>query len=281
MSAELLYLASVPLAALAAAAGIPGWFWKSRLLGRTSLALGAAAMGTVTAAWILRWAEAGHLPLFGTYESALSLGVAVLLVALLWDLRHGEGARVMPWAALATAGLLAHGQAFDPTPYALTISERSWVVDVHAAFAWLAFGTLTANAGLALRRVLSKAESPALDRALRTSLSVGFLLHSGMMASGSFYKFLLFGRAWSFDPIETLGFAAWVAYGTLLHMDLLAGWSPRRLAPWCLGVFVLLVVSYRAIVYFPAWSTYHILDMDLRIHITAPESPPAGGGAAP
>ncbi len=93
---------------------------------------------------------------------------------------------------------------------------------------------------------------------------------------GSLYKFLLFGKAWSFDPIETLGFCAWVAYGTLLHMDLMAGWGGRRLAGWCLGTFVLLVVSYRAIVYFPSWSTYHILDMDIRTHVTG-DSTRAGG----
>lgn len=281
MNSALLYLASVPMAALAAAVGIPGWFLKSRPLDRVGRALSVSALGTVTAGWILRWGEAGHLPLFGTYESALSLAVATLLVAFLWDMRHPVGLRVFPWACAAASGLLAHGLSYDPTPYALTISERSWVVDLHAAFAWSAFGALAVNAGLALRRAFARGASPGLDRALGVSLSLGFLLHSGMMASGSFYKFLLFGRAWSFDPIETLGFAAWVAYGTLLHMDLMAGWSAKRLAPWCLGVFVLLVVSYRAIVYFPAWSTYHIFDMDLRVHITGQESPNAPGGGMP
>lgn len=273
MNTALLYPAAIGLTTLAAVVGLPGWFWKSRLLGKAGQGFGVAALAVATASWILRWAEVGHLPLFGTYESALSLGVAVLLVALLWDLRDTRGVRLLPWAALVSAGLLAHGQSYDPTGYALTISERSWVVDLHAVFAWLAFGALTANAGLALRRLTAKEASERLDRALALSLSVGFLLHSGMMASGSFYKFLLFGRAWSFDPIETLGFAAWVAYGTLLHMDLMAGWSAKRLAPWCIGVFVLLVVSYRAIVYFPSWSTYHIFDMDLRIHVSGQENP--------
>ncbi len=65
---------------------------------------------------------------------------------------------------------------------------------------------------------------------------------------------------------------AWLAYGTLLHMQLLAGWEGRRLAVWCLSLFLLLIVSYRGIVYFPAWSTYHIFDMDLRIHVTGVEA---------
>lgn len=270
MSAGLLYPAAVAVSALSAAVGLPGWVGKRGNLRRMGQALGVAALGVTVAAWILRWAEAGHVPLFGTYESALSLAVGALCVAAAWDFRVPTGARLMPWGGLVAAILLGHGLAFDPTPYALTISERSWVVDVHAALAWLAFGALTANAGLAMARLLRTDNSVRAERLFSLSLSVGFALHSGMMATGSLYKFLLFGRAWSFDPIETLGFAAWVAYGTLLHMDLLARWDARRLTPWCLGVFLLLVISYRAIVYFPAWSTYHIFDMDLRIHVAGP-----------
>ena len=48
---------------------------------------------------------------------------------------------------------------------------------------------------LGLARVLGRPIGP--DRALSYSLSLGFALHSAMMASGSFYKFLLFGAAWS------------------------------------------------------------------------------------
>ena len=50
-----------------------------------------------------------------------------------------------------------------------------------------------------------------------------------MLASGSVYKFMLFGTAWSWDPIETLGLVTWMAAGTLLHLHLMAGWEARRL----------------------------------------------------
>ena len=145
--------------------------------------------------------------------------------------------------------------------------------------AWLAFGVLAANAGLAVWLLARPSEAAGPCRPGRAPApvpspgpcSLGFVLHTAMLASGSFYKFLLFGTAWTFDPIETLGFVAWVAYGTLLHMHLFAQWEGLRLARWCLGLFVILVVSYRGIVYFPAWSTYHIFDMDLRIHLTGGE----------
>jgi len=241
--------------------------------------LGLLGLGMATGSWISRWIAAGHIPLFGTYESSMSLAVAVLAAALIIRPWTSAPSGVWPVASGVAAGLLGHGMRFDPAAYALTISERSWIVDVHGVLAWMAFGALVVNLGLAVHRTLTGGHgNERADRLLAFSLSLGFVLHSGMMVSGSFYKFLLFGAAWSFDPIEALGFVVWVAYGTLLHMHLFAGWSGRRLAAWCIGLFVLLTVSYRGIVYFPAWSTYHIFDMDLRMHLTRPGEPRDGGG---
>ena len=261
-----------------AAAGLVSWMRPdARALGSAARVLSWVCLALATAAWLARWRSAGHLPLFGTYESALSLALAVLAAAMGTAFRAPGAAAPLPVACAVAAALVAHGLGFDTTAYPLTISERSWVVDVHALLAWGAFGSLTANAGFALRRLLLSGDAAGADRAVDRTLSLGFLLHSAMMASGSFYKFLLFGRAWSFDPIETLGFVAWAAYGTLLHMRLLAGWAGRRLARWCLGLFVILLITYRGIVYFPSWSTYHIFDMDLRMHLTGAETSAEGG----
>jgi ABC-type transport system involved in cytochrome c biogenesis permease subunit len=283
----------IGLGAVGGVVGLAAWRKPgSTGLQRVALACGQACLLLSVAAWAARWRAAGHLPLFGTYESSLSLAAAVMLAALVGQRRVG-GVGLWPVACGVAAALVAHGALYDPTIYALTISERSWVVDIHAIVAWAAFGALTANAALALWILVATQGSPptadaSTDEAaglragrisgsdprprwLAFTLSLGFFLHTAMLVSGSFYKFLLFGKAWSFDPIETLGFVAWVAYGTILHLHLFAGWEGRRLAVWCLSLFLLLVVSYRGIVYFPAWSTYHIFDMDLRIHVTGDE----------
>ena len=259
----------VPACLLVGLVGLVSWLRPQHTTLRRIVDASALVLFLLTTvAWILRWIEVGHMPLFGTYESGMSLAVAVLGMAVVLR-RAGP---VLPGACLVTAALLAHGLQFDPTGYALTISERSIFVDIHAIFAWLAFGMLAVNAVLGVIELIGPSRGlPGAGEWLNRSLHWGFALHSGMMASGSFYKFLLFGTAWSFDPIETLGLLAWLAYGTLLHMHLFAGWNGRRLAGWCIVLFVILVVSYRGIVYFPAWSTYHIFDMDLRIHLTGKE----------
>ena len=174
----------------------------------------------------------------------------------------------VPWTLIALALL--------STPLPALRNADFRMRDQSTRFSIFTFLLFSLNLAAALYLVVTRREERRLDRALSFTLSLGFALHTAMLASGSLYKFLLFGRAWSFDPIETLGFVAWVAYGTLLHMHLFAGWEGRRLAAWSLGLFLLLLVSYRGIVYFPAWSSYHILDMDLRMHLMsqAPGGPP-------
>jgi ABC-type transport system involved in cytochrome c biogenesis permease subunit len=258
--------------------GAAAWRWpKSDRLNGLTHGLGLASLLWAVGMWAARWWIVGHLPLFGTFESSLSLAVFVLIATMLVKRRNSSRAAVWFFSSLVSAGLVAHGLLYDRSGYALTISERSWVVDVHSILAWAAFGALTVSAGLAIFILPGKRSVAAVERLLPWTLSLGFLLHTAMLASGSFYKFLLFGKAWSFDPIETLGFVAWISYGTLLHMHLFAGWEGRRLARWNLGLFLILLVSYRGIVYFPAWSTYHIFDMDLRMHLMENNQTAQGG----
>lgn len=264
----------------AALLGVAVWVWpRAAPLRGLAIAAGLTALAATAVAWGLRTAEAGHLPLFGTFEGGLSLTLAVLLGAGIVWLRRPRRLGVWPAAAAVAAALMAHALRYDTSVYALTISERSWVVDVHAVLAWAAFAVFAAQLGFALRRLLPGSGGDTVDAALSFTLALGFVLHTAMLASGSLYEFLLFGSVWSFDPIETLGFVAWMAYATLLHMQRLAGWQGRRLARWSVALFVVLLVSYRGIVHFPAWSTYHIFDIDLRVHLTGEEG--AAGGGVP
>jgi ABC-type transport system involved in cytochrome c biogenesis permease subunit len=262
-----LYLALIPSGLIIGHLGIAARIFRGgpsveRVVRWLSLLWSAALI----IAWGLRASVAGHMPLFGMYESALSLALATVVVTAYWEMRHKGRTVITPLAVLIGAALLSHGESFDPTTYPLTISEKSWVLDVHAVIAWLAFGVLALSNFLALRIVLGRTDGDDLERPLVRSLQLGFLLLTGMIASGSVYKFLLFGKPWSFDPVESMALVVWMAYATLLHLHLFVGWKGKKLAGWTLGLFALLVISYRALVYFPAWSTYHIFDIDRRIH---------------
>jgi ABC-type transport system involved in cytochrome c biogenesis permease subunit len=232
----------------------------SRLASSASLIASSATL----VVWTTRWIDAGHFPLFGTYENALSGALAIVLVATAFDVAK-RGVAVTPAAFAIAALLLGQGIQYDAMPYGLTISERSLVVDIHAVLAWLALAFLATASALAVQVALARGPSrfePHLERLL----TIGFVLHTAMIASGSFYKFLLFGKVWSWDPIETMALISWLLYGTLLHMSLLAGWSGRRFARWTIASFAVLAVSYRSIIYFPSFATYHVFDIALKLH---------------
>lgn len=225
-----------------------------------------ATAGAASALWLWRTIAAGHLPLFGTYENALSLATITVAAGMWWDQRQRRVAAA-PATSLIGALVLAQGIGYDAMPYALTISERSLVVDAHAILAWLAFAVFAVNCALSIRAACCGDGASPAGETLRTTLTLGFVLHSAMIATGSLYKFMLFGKVWTFDPIETLALIAWLVYGTLLHMMLLAGWGATRVARWSIAAFVVLVLSYRLIIYFPAASTYHIFDIALKLHL--------------
>ena len=264
-----LYVASIALALLAGATGLIAWTVDRPWPGRAARWLSVAAFLAVGVAWVIRWTTSGHIPLFGTWESALSIAFFMLAAGLVWNLLASEP-RVGPATTLTAAMILAHGFGYDSTIHALTISERSLVVYVHAFLSWMAFGAFAVNLGVSASMIV-RPVTAGIRRSFDLSLSIGFVLFTAMIATGSIYKFMLFGKPWSFDPIETMAMIAWLGYGTLLHMNLLSGWKSRRIARWTIGAFVVLLLSYRAIIYFPSWSTYHIFDMNLRTHIVGPE----------
>ena len=261
----LLYLTLVVVSAASGLVGLMSWRWRAKLWLRRLSALGGwSCTALALSTWGLRWYQAGHLPLLGTYESALALCVVILCAALILEqLSHSE-AGVLPVACLLTSAAALHGMGFDAAAHSLPIYARSWAVQLHAVVAWSAFGVLALNAGLALRCVVLDA-TERQSRWLARSLHWGFVLHSAMMVSGALSQLLLRGRAWSFDPVESLGMVAWLSYGALMHLHLRGGWSGRRLAWWCLLLFLVLVVSYRGIVSLPPGSTYHVFEPELNL----------------
>ena len=220
---------------------------------------GVAVAVLVLAAWSLRFWSAGHFPIFGAYESALSLacfgGLALWLVGL-------RSRQPLAWLFPAMAALLLlHGGLYSREIWALTISERGFWVHLHAIFAFAAFalGMCLVSASILVFRGYRPPLRPIL---------LGFAaLYALNIVSGSYYRFLLFGVPWSFDPIEAINLACFLAFTTLIHMVSFRRWSPKKTAAWSIVCFVFLVLAYRLILVFPSWSSYHILDIGIRTHI--------------
>lgn len=221
-----------------------------------------AALSLETLAVALRWAETGHPPVFGTFENSMasswSLLVAVVVIQLARPPRSSrwESLALLAWVPLT----VAYGVFFNRTPYPLTISERSILVDVHVAFAWAAYVVLLWACMIALRTVVRGSSADAShDALLVRAAGVGFALFSGVLVIGAIYSFQLFTRYFTWEIVETLSVCLWLAYGLILHQRLFFGWTGRRLAWLVLATLPLLLAT------FWVWSifsgTYHFFEI--------------------
>ena len=219
---------------------------------------GSFLMVGVTVAWASRLNVASHLPMFGAYESALSLAFFTGVILLL----ESRDQSYFSFYPSIVALLLYHGGRYSSNVYALTISERGFWVHLHSLAAFVSFGLAVLLVFASVLTLLKR------EVEIKKILLIFYLFYTLTIISGSFYSFLLFGKPWTFDPIETMNLASFLALTTLLHVVSFENWSPRKTAPWTILCCLLLVLAYRLILLFPPESTYHIFDIDLRIHVT-------------
>jgi ABC-type transport system involved in cytochrome c biogenesis permease subunit len=191
--------------------------------------------------------------------SVLALSIAAALM-----LRSGGSRPATRWDAAALLAFapvtVAFGLLFSRAPYPLTISERSILVDVHVAFAWAAYALLLRACVTATRTLLGiHADGDADDRVMLRATGLGFTMFTGLMIVGAVYSFQLFTRFFSWEVVETLSVAAWLAYSVVLHQRLFFGWRGRRFAWLVLATLPLLLAAYWT------WSvfagTYHFFEI--------------------
>ncbi|MDF1565971.1 MAG: cytochrome c biogenesis protein CcsA [Deltaproteobacteria bacterium] len=225
------------------------------------LLLGAAL--SACAAAVSRTVMVGHLPKFGVFETSLATAAVVCLHAA-WIGRRAE--RIVPAsiAALVGGALLLHGLFFPTSRLPLTISEQSLWLDLHVIAAWLTAAAFALCAGGAIW-ILRAGGKPA--EALTTrSLQVGFLFSSFLILAGAYYGHRLHGHAFSLDPVELLAVISWLTTASVLHLRAYRGLSGRRLAALSLTAVVVLLLWYRVTPHLAPASTFHIIDVEDRLH---------------
>lgn len=242
------------LALVGVAGRLPGWSVHAL---RVAALIGAASL-------VLRSVEAGHLPIFGTFENTLTASVFLLAAAVLTSRARrtlGSWAWAVPWGL----GLLLYGTRFSSDAIPLTISEQSLWVDVHVVFAWLAFSGLLLASTLSLSRVLGRAfwglPADEADEYVARTLNLGFLALTATILIGAWYLYILFATFWRWDVVGTLSLAAWLGYGMVIHARYFYRLSGRGLAVAVLSVLPFLILMFWVWSVLPG--TYHYFDVPL------------------
>lgn len=231
------------------------------------------AIASELASAAIRWYQAGHPPVFGTYEATLAASWFMVVATFLAVSRHRKIELLIPFMLLLALFHIGYGLTFNTSHIPLTISEQSIWVDFHAFFSWLAYGAYSIAFILSLFYLLKNREwfaekLPAfelLDELIFKYVIVGFIFHSTMFALGSWYSSILYGNWLVWDPVTILWLISWLFYGLIIHLRLFYGWTKEKMARLVVMGMMTIVAGYWSLTYVP-WATYHIFDIDLKIH---------------
>lgn len=265
------------------AAIVAARIFDSRAAEKVAFWIAAAGLAAQSASIIWRWAGIGHPPVFGTFENALAGSWFFVAAALILARRIRDGrfsTALLGGSAFAAIAILAFGLRFDRGKYPLTISERSLWVDLHATLAWLDYTALFVAFVAAIlilrgrtnlpRRIQTPghpADEEMIGDFMTQCVAFVFVMKTGALASGSYYELLVFGRWWGWDPVESLYLCSWLVAALYIHLRRSFAWTNRSLAVLVVISFVLSLIAYWLLVYFPPGSTFHVFDIIGREHI--------------
>lgn len=228
--------------ALAFAAWLYGIIYLKDRLQRFAFWAGVGGFGLETAAIIVRWLQVGHGPVMRSYENSLAGSWFLYAIYLVLS-------RAMPRAKNLSLGVLpivllmvGNGIMSGPQPEPLLPPYQSTWLWIHVGFAWLSYGAFLVAAAMAIVYLLKtrpnlrafKAErlppAEALDELTFKTILFGFVAHTIMTGCGAIWAHGLWGRYWSWDPIETWSLITWLVYALYLHLRITFGWRGRKAA---------------------------------------------------
>ena len=251
--------------------------WQSKKLSGYAFWLLAVGFAGQTISMTSRAIAIWHLPVFGTFENALAGSWFIVLAALLVYKRTPWLDRVALFIPPMAIGIIIFGAKFNRSKIPLTISERSLWVDMHATIAWLSYSSFTLAFVVAVL-VLIKARNPQgraaaglpdvdiLDDWLLKYVIYGFVALALTLATGAYYDFVTSSRWWRWDPIEIVTLMSFLLYALFIHLKRSFGWSGNRLAWLAVFSMVTVVAAYWLMIYWPPGTTFHVFDIDTRVH---------------
>ncbi len=266
--------AAAVLYAMAWAAELTSLTRPSRWLKLASTGGMWAGFASQTAGIAWRWQAIGHPPVMGSFEYSMACAWFLIVGTLL--LRRVREWRSLPVGVLPTSVIvIVWGVFFKTDRMALTISERSLWVELHALVAWIAFFAATAavwacvlsvvrawedKRGRALPMAAALPSRKWADEMVMQAVTYSFVGVSAVLATGAWYSWLLFGETWRWDMVEVLGLITWIVLGLAMHARIFYGWRGLRLAILYSAAYLGMVSMYWLLALVPFMS-YHYFEL--------------------
>ncbi len=208
------------------------------------------ALAMVTFYLVVRAIETGHGPFANQHEFAISFVWGILVAHLLFVARFKL--RVLALVVLPIAALLlVYGMNLDTSVRPLVPAlHNDLMLTTHVIFAVLGYGAACVSFAAAilwllypkLRKIPRMPKRDVLDEVGYRAAVFTFPLLTIMIALGSYWANVAWGRFWGWDPKETASLVTWLLYGAYLHARVAHGWNGKR-AAW------LLVIAFAAVLF--------------------------------
>ncbi len=256
---NLLFFQAATGAYLLAAAGYIAYIIKPERKWTAGASLWATVAGFLChiAYFAFRWTESGRIPITSFFEAVNFLGMGVVLVFLIMELRFkiaALGSFMLPLVVLLMVPIfLVSGDIKELNP----VLKSGWL-GVHTSLAVLgdaafAFACIVSIMYLIQERQLKSKHLGAIFHRLPSldimdtlsykALTLGWPLFTLGMLTGSIWANSAWGTYWSWDPKETWSLITWVIYLALLHLRTI-GWRGRKMAILSIVGFVFVLVSF-------------------------------------
>lgn len=210
-----------------------------------------------TGYFFLRWSESGRVPVTDFFEAVNFLGMGIILVFLIMELRFRVatlGSFMLPLVIiLMMPALILSGEIKELNP----VLKSGWL-GVHTSLAVLgdaafAFAFIVSVMYLIQERQLKAKNLGAIFHRMPSldimdtigykALTLGWPVFTLGMITGSIWANSAWGTYWSWDPKETWSLITWVIYLVLLHLRTI-GWRGRKMALLSIMGFAFVVVSF-------------------------------------
>jgi len=236
--------------------------FRQETLGRLASVTAWLFWAMQTGGFAIRWIESyqlgiGKPPLTNLYESMVFFSWSIILLYLLFELRHRTltmGAVAVPFGfgAMAYASLAPNiSNQIQPLVPAL---QSDWLL-AHVITCFLGYAAFAISCGVSILYVIQERRTnpggsshipslSVLDDWIYKSIAVGFPLLTAGIITGAAWAYSAWGAYWSWDPKETWSLITWLIYAAFLHARFTRGWQGKKAAFLSIVGFLAVIFTY-------------------------------------
>jgi len=230
------------------------WMWHYRGWRMGSHAQTLIAIRILWAGWalhlllmVLRWKQAGHVPLLTAFEFVTFFAMLVIGVFLLFALRERNrmlGVFLLPVGLLLMFYAALLSRAIQPAfPIFNSLLLKFHVLTTLMGYAAWSI-TFAASVSFLYLESTKRAEPRLFDRMAYRAAFFAFCFLTLGNITGAMWSDRVFGQLWFWDPKETWSFITWLVFLAYLHARYSLDWRGRRAAIMAIVGFAALIFTY-------------------------------------